>query len=242
MVTAKLWAGLGNQMFMIAAVIGYAKKHGLEYHIPPVTMNPRIWKTYFPNLANHNYKKNLPVIQIHEQQHSYQELEFKEEWRNCNIELIGYWQSEKYFEHCREYLLKLFEIKNQFKHGEVAIHIRRGDYLKYPDKHPVVSLMYIDEALSMPDFKGCGLNFYSDDPQWTIEHCGSCITGGDPFNTIKDMAEHEHQVISNSSFSWWAAWLNTNPDKIVIAPKIWFGPGNSHLDTKDLIPSSWIRI
>lgn len=52
----------------------------------------------------------------------------------------------------------------------------------------------------------------------------------------------KHNIIANSSFSWWAAWLNQNPDKIVVAPKVWLGPARADVDTTDLIPENWIKI
>jgi hypothetical protein len=53
------------------------------------------------------------------------------------------------------------------------------------------------------------------------------------------MSRCEHNIISNSSFSWWGAWLNRNPKKIVVAPAQWFGPGNAHLPEHDIIPKDW---
>ena len=91
----------------------------------------------------------------------------------------------------------------------------------------------------------------SDDIRWCriqlkpLELFGAVFTFSSEQEPIADLALMsccENNIIANSSFSWWSAWLNRNPDKIVIAPKLWFGPGNDHLKISDLLPDEWIKM
>ena len=130
----------------------------------------------------------------------------------------------------------------------VSIHIRRGDYLQSPNHHPVISLNYCMKAIKQfpRDYK---VVVFSDDINW----CKTEAFFGDKFKFIEGQTDIEdfylmsmcvNNIICNSSFSWWAAWLNSNPDKIVIAPMDdrWFGPAYDHFDTKDLYPEEWIKM
>lgn len=253
MVTTIPFAGLGNQLFMAAAVIGYAKKHGQEFHIPYTTKNPRFWKPYLKNLINKNYNPRLKPVVIKELSHNYNELPFNDNLKGFNVFLEGYWQSEKYFIDYRTDVLKAFGFNWHLNKGTVAIHVRRGDYLKYPDKHPVVTMEYLTKAihyfveLGYTDFK-----VFSDDIPWCKQNLNNqnpafkdllflFSTGNNELQDLHGMSTYEHQIISNSSFSWWGAYLGQNENKIVIAPKVWFGPGNSHLDSSDIIPETWLR-
>lgn len=239
-VYAKQYGRTGNNLFQKAAAIGYAEKHGMAYDLR---------KSGPPSC----YHKHV----IQEAGHHYQELEFDPEFRNeYAIVLDGYWQSEKYFAHCRGEVLKAFNYKwRPISEEFCSIHVRRGDYLKYPDKHPVVTEDYLDQAIAYM-VHNVGINrfmVFSDD----IEYCqqlmpafsanGStfiyAMNGADTEDLVR-MSECRHHIISNSTFSWWGAWLNQNQDKVVISPSKdnWFGPGNVHLDTSDLIPESWIQI
>lgn len=247
--TCKLWAGMGNQMFMISAVIGYAKKHNMDYFIPQKTIAPNVWKACF----NHFPKTFDPIkpfkgfYTYKEPEHSYSQIPYRP-----NITLEGFFQSEKYFSHCRQDILDAFQIPYKKLDGFVSIHVRRGDYLQYRDKHPPVTYEYIKEAVLF--FIEKGYNSFvvcSDDLKWCrvmfkgLEIYGAAFTYSTTGDAIQDLALMsccEHNIIANSSFSWWAAWLNQNPDKIVIAPKIWFGEGNAHLNTKDLIPDTWLKL
>lgn len=243
-VTCKLWAQLGNQAFMIAATIGYARKHGLDYFIPQQTIAPHVWKTYFPQFPTGKPKPHYFLYK--EPEHSYNDIPLKE-----NIILEGFFQSEKYFAHCRQEIIDSFQIPYKKLEGFVSLHVRRGDYLKYPDKHPVITYEYIAEAVKY--FLVRGYNSFvvcSDDIKWCrvnlkpLELFGAVFTFStetEPINDLALMSCCEHNIIANSSFSWWSAWLNQNPEKIVIAPRIWFGSGNSHLSTKDLIPETWLK-
>jgi len=141
----------------------------------------------------------------------------------------------------------------------VSIHVRRGDYLNFPDKHPILPLEYYKEAIKYiieqekwkpEEFE---IFVYSDDPDWCMKNFTKEVFGYDcfiqhtdehPENDLYAMAMCQHNIIANSSFSYWGAILNPNPNKIVCAPTYqkWFGPGNKHLETNDLLLPSWAQI
>jgi len=233
-VYAKQYGRLGNNLFQKAAAIGYAMKHGLEYNLSP------------------KIPKSDSIFPISELAHNYQELPYHFTLRWDDIVLDGYWQSEKYFSRCREEVLKAFGFPWELKKGWCSIHVRRGDYLKYPDKHPVVTMDYITKAIeTIVDQAGVGkFLVFSDDLPWCVanfSHLGYYFYYSESRTPEQDMAYGsccEHNIISNSTFSWWQAYLNQNPGKVVISPSKdnWFGPGNKHLDTSDLVPDSWIQI
>lgn len=244
--TCKLWARMGNQMFMISAVIGYAVKHKMDYFIPDKTIAPHVWPTYFPQFPK--APKFFEKMFIYKEAgHNYTEIPY-----NYSICLEGYFQSEKYFSHCRQDIVNAFQIPYKKAEGFVSIHVRRADYLQYADKHPPVTYEYIKEAVLMFIEKGYkSFVVCSDDLKWCrvmfkgLEVYGAVFSyssTNDPIQDLALMSCCEHNIISNSSFSWWAGWLNQNEDKIVVAPKIWFGPGNAHLSTIDLLPESWITL
>lgn len=245
MVTTKLFAGLCNQMFMISAAIGYAKKHGIKYFLPPTTIAPHVWPTYFPQFPTQRCPPHYFTYK--EPEHCYNEIPFYE-----HIQLEGYFQSEKYFSHCRQDILDAFQIPYKKMEGYVSIHVRRGDYLLYKDKHPVVTIEYITDAVKFFLDKG-RKNFIvcSDDIKWCriqlkpLELFGAVFSFSSGHGPIEDLALlscGEHFIGSNSSYSWWAYYLNRNPDKIGIFPKVWFGPGNSHLSVRDLYPEGVIKL
>lgn len=245
MVTCKLWAQTGNQMFMLSAMLGYAKKYNVNFFAPPTTIAPNVWPTYFPQFPTQRCPQHYFTYK--EPDHSYNEIPFHE-----HIQLEGFFQSEKYFSHCRQFILDSFQIPWKQLDGFVTIHIRRGDYLNYPDKHPVVTYEYISEAVK--HFISFGYkNFVvaSDDIKWCriqfkpLELYGAVFSyssGNGPIQDLALLSCGEHFIGSNSSFSWWAYYLNRNPNKIGIFPETWFGPGNSHLCTKDLYPEGVIKL
>jgi hypothetical protein len=182
---------------------------------------------------------------------------------SSDIYIMGLRQSEKYFKPFEK------EIRSDFKfeadkivhlsaitgkintEPSVALHIRRGDYLAKISLE-VLGLMpaeYYHSAVSIINDKITNPTYYifSDDINWAKEnlHLPNAIYVSvnitkTHFEDMYLMSQCRHNIIANSSFSWWAAWLNNNPDKIVIAPKKWFNKGPK--DTQDLIPESWIKI
>lgn len=182
---------------------------------------------------------------------------------SSNTYLQGYWQSEKYFLLYKDIIVQDLTIKASYTEhlkekareiqlqNSVAIHIRRGDYNqpKLQEYHGLLEASYYNNAIDyllslIPDIK---IYFFSDDPIWVksniqIQSNSEFISGTLTKNHIEDfylMSQCKHNIIANSSFSWWAAWLNNNPNKIVIAPKKWFNKAKHN--TSDLIPDTWIR-
>ena len=232
MITVTLHSGLGNQMFMVAATIGLAKKHNTIAKFQDPLSN---FKKYLYNL---NPLTHLDTISIgyRERSHNYNEIPFTE-----NMQLNGYFQSEKYFKHCRNDIIKLFGT-NESKINKTSIHIRRGDYLDNPNDFPTLPLNYYTSNMTVNK----EYLLFSDDIPWCKEAFKNYnnieySTNKTALEDIKLMSRCEHNIIANSTFSWWGAWLNQNPNKIIIAPKLWFGPGLKHVNTKDIIPNEWIK-
>lgn len=182
-----------------------------------------------------------------------------------NLYLTGYWQSEKYFKDIASILRKEFSSRNPLsprstvlqekmqRPGSVAIHIRRGDYVTNPQTnqmHGVMSLDYYRKAMDFIASRQEDVTYYifSDDVPWvrqnfTVSDRICIVEPDDSSQSYEDMllmSTCNHYIIANSSFSWWSAWLNSNPNKIVIAPNKWFN--KAEMDTTDLIPDNWIRL
>lgn len=169
----------------------------------------------------------------------YEPLQYKE---GCLYE--GFFQSAKWFDHNRKYLLdNVFKFiaprKNEF--DAVAMHVRRGDFLKLSDTHVVQQLEYYKQAMAMFP-KGTRFMIFTDDKKWCSENFDCKIQPERrDYMDIYLGASCKHQIICNSSFSWWMAYLNPNPDKIVIAPKNWFG-AKAGVSAKDIYCEKWITI
>lgn len=241
---------LGNAMFQCAMTIQYALKHGLDFHIPSYTDNKKWNPIYFPHLQNPNFNPHLPTVFVKEKTHAFHEVAFEENLRNKNIIFSGYWQSSKYFDWCREDLLKAFALPWN-PHNDISIHVRRGDYLQYPDKHPVVPREYYVEALKIFSLLGYKDAYvFSDDIPWCKAFFPT-LNSGFRFIYSEGKTEMEdligisncaHHINSSSTFSWWGAYANRNPNKRVITPKLWFVPGHNNLCVDDIIPSNWVKI
>ncbi|WP_044399014.1 alpha-1,2-fucosyltransferase [Lacinutrix sp. Hel_I_90] len=177
------------------------------------------------------------------------------------ILLNGYFQSEQYFLKYREEIIKDFSITSPLKPetkallqkvhktNAVSIHIRRGDFLKH-DVHNTFKEEYYKKAMKTIESKIDNPTYYlfSDDMPWVKLNFKSnfktvYVDFNDAQTAFEDlvlMSNCKHNIIANSSFSWWAAWLNTNPSKIVIAPEQWFN-GNKY-DYTDVVPETWVKI
>jgi hypothetical protein len=172
--------------------------------------------------------------------------------------LEGYWQSEKYFKGIETSIREAFvfkkDISDSVSHlsanmksvNSVSIHVRRGDYLKLQHVYEVCSADYYLKAVQVLSEKVSGspvLFVFSDDIDWCKENLNfqadlHVVQTGDPYKDLFLMTQCRHHIIANSSYSWWGAWLNAHPDKIVIAPKKWY----HHKQSPDIYPQNWITI
>lgn len=182
-----------------------------------------------------------------------------------NVYLDGYWQSEKYFSSIKSKLRKKFTFKriidshnlhlinNIKKTNAVSIHIRRGDYLSNSKANSffgVCPLSYYHNAVNFmssnvndptfyifsDDISWAKKNFKIDKPHYFLDH----NSGKRNWVDMNLMSLCNHNVIANSSFSWWGAWLNSNPNKIVLYPSKLFN--NINIDSSDYCPASWKSI
>lgn len=182
-----------------------------------------------------------------------------------SIHLAGYWQSEKYFKGIRETILEDFtpahslsghnqEIAEEIQNSNsVGVHVRRGDYVvdrKTNEYHGVCGPDYYRRAVEIIAKKVSEPVFYffSDDMGWVKKNLKTRFknvyvdwnTDDHSYVDMVLMSHCKHNILANSSFSWWGAWLNRNKDKIVVAPKKWFQ--DPSVDTRDLIPGGWIKV
>ena len=183
--------------------------------------------------------------------------------RGDNQYLDGYWQSPRYFEAIRSELLTELTLKDPLcpagatlatqmqNTPSVSLHVRRGDYLSNPRVRAgfgVCSLPYYEAAIAKLRALVPGATFFifSDDLAWVKEQLpvgdSAVFVEGDGLDDAQElwlMSQCQHNIIANSSFSWWGAWLNDNPDKIVVAPTPWF---DKEPYDKDLLPTAWILL
>lgn len=233
---------MGNFLFQAATAIAYATQYGLEYTLPNTTKNPTWNPIYLQHLVNPKWDPSLPEVKLTEVAFCHQRLPFKNGWRDFNIILDGYWQTEKYFKEFRREVLKAFNFNWNPMIGTVSVHVRRTDYIKLAHKHPQVTVDWYLSA--MGKFPRSRFIFFSDDIAWCRDNFGyrEDVTFSSSHSEVDDlvhMSECEHHICSSSTFSWWGAWLNQNPEKRIIIPKQWFMPGHGGLDTKDIVPAEW---
>lgn len=182
-----------------------------------------------------------------------------------NTYLVGWWQNENYFKDIRQTLLQEFVPKkiSAFTKGllkqidneqAISIHVRRGDYISNKNankEHGLAPIDYYKQAIKLMDNKLKGSHYYifSDDLEWCKENLllgkdAVFVDGNGADRACEDiylMQHCRHNIVANSSFSWWGAWLNNNPDKIVIAPMVWFQNSQTDAET-EIVPNAWTRL
>jgi Glycosyl transferase family 11 len=181
------------------------------------------------------------------------------------VYLDGYWQSDRYFSDIAGVLRQEFTVAAPLDRenealaagidavNAVSLHVRRGDYVADPATnrfHGVCSPDYYQRAVDYVTTRvGVPHLFvFSDDQQWTRANLRFAVpmtfVDANPpdcgYRDMRLMARCRHHIVANSSFSWWGAWLNSSREKIVVAPRRWFGASSNN--TRDLIPPDWVRL
>lgn len=262
-VTIDIKGGLGNQLFQLVTAYVYGLDHNKLLQVVKKQQSPSVfnsrttyWDTVFKHIETLN--KRFPI------NHRYTQPGFAYTQipkMDGNVALDGYFQSYKFFDHRRDDVVGLLHFDeeecqrliNRYRGDKelVSVHFRRGDYKKLQHYHNVLTLDYYKKAFS--NFDGVDyLVFCEEEDKPVIE---SELKGNFP-NTqfqfsLNDVADYtqlymmslcDHNIIANSSFSWWGAYLNNNPNKKVIAPSKWFEHSGLRNQTGDIFMDGWIRI
>lgn len=180
-------------------------------------------------------------------------------------DFAGWYQTEKYFSAIEPIIRREFRFHddidyvvqtfiNEIRAGDpaplVSLHVRRGDYVKHSNKFRILAPAYYREALRsllVPAGLQPKVLIFSDDQEWCrnslqLTDCQTVFVNSvSHWHDLCAMAKCDHHIIAASSFSWWGAWLNPAPNKVVIAPRPWFNSGLPY-DTSDMLPDGWIQL
>jgi Glycosyl transferase family 11 len=229
-----------------------------------IAQTKQIRKLAEPAAIRRLLDRNKPYFRksIYYEPHFHYDPNFRK--ASFDIILDGYWQSEAYFNEVAERVRQDFAIsapltsptKEMAKKigaaNSVSLHVRRGDYVSDArtfNHHGVCEPAYYTKAIAaLKDRLGeMEIFVFSDDIDWVKENISAEFpmtfvnhAGRQDYEDLYLMSLCRHNIIANSSFSWWGAWLNANPDKLVIAPSRWFN--DSMADTRDLLPADWIKL
>ena len=241
---------LGNQMFMIAAVLGIGAENNIE-----VCFSNWVYSEYFENSLNY---KTIEIDKtILEDENDKFELDI-----NTNYNFSGYFQSERYFIKHENIIRHFFTLKDEYNklvdnfdyNNTCAIHVRRGDYVG-GNLHDILCGKenlnnYLKKAIPKIYDNTSNTRFivFSDDINWCrnnidLSNC-EFVEQQDIIVNMYMMLRCENFIITNSTYSWWAAWLNPNKNKKVVCPYPWLlGSHNDYpLIKKYIYPENWIKI
>jgi hypothetical protein len=247
--------GLGNQMFQYAYGRYLSVKFDAELFIDKSFYNNQGTVVREFSLQNFNIKLNNNInhnANYYMLNDSYMHQDIIQK---SNYYLNGYWQSEKYFIDIKDIIKEDFKPSNEttnklyLKYPElqktcVSLHVRRTDYIGMNGYYVIQENEYYNKAMSIiGDYDY--LFIISDDIEWCKSNLkyNNCIyvDGNTDIEDMYLMSLCKHNIIANSSFSWWGAWLNNNPEKKVIAPIKWFGE-HVNINSSEIIPNDWIKI
>lgn len=268
MLTIRLSGRFGNYLFQIAAGATLAHQLGEEFQVLVAPDDEAIAQGESDTMWNYLQKFHQTIFSqvtfIREApkgvpMYSWRDFPYKSipYVQGQNLIIDGYYQSYKYLSD-EVYIRQLYAMPTSIReklhahYGQlidgafICLHVRRGDYLRLPHRFSVCSADYYYKALELIG-GDLPVLIISDDLPWCRKHLrGSRIHYADLSTSMLEdfylQTLATHNIISNSSFSWWGAWLNPHPEKIVIYPTPWFGPHSRHYDTCDLCPPEWIAL
>jgi hypothetical protein len=271
MITIELMGGLGNQLFQIFALIGYSMDNKTSFYIEDKEIIYGDRKTYYWDTFLSNIGKFIkPTVEyeaiVREKGFNYKPLP-KLTNKKQIVKMMGYFQSHKYFDNHYNNIIKFLKLdekrvpyKDNYDYQyTISLHFRVGDYKELPEHHTLLTPIYYIKALQHISAETGRTNwqvlyFCEDEDIEYVDKQIAIINEELPElsfikieSTYSDwqqmliMSLCEHNIIANSSFSWWGAYFN-NKKNIVCYPKTWFGPKQGVKDMSDLFPLSWAQI
>jgi hypothetical protein len=248
--------GLCNQMFQIAAVLSYATDNDYRAIFPDILhagYGP-YKDTIFNKLDITSYNEDDVELEFNQPGFEYCDIPIQN-----NIRMHGYFQSERFFENNKQLIYDTFKpnprvidyIGNKYNSildDSISCHVRLSDYVNLQDHHPILlKTNYYKNAISNTSHKN--ILIFSDDigqckqsgifSEWSDRV--TYIEGESDIIDMYTMSLCNDNIIANSTFSWWGAWLNNNSKKRIYYPDIWFGPAKT-FNIKDMIPSNWTEV
>ncbi len=284
MISIRVQGGLGNQLFMIFAAITYGMKHNVktifEYYYQ-VAARHTYWETLLDgfkmfttaNPSNGLSNEEISKFSLYmEKDFIYNEIP---NFGETNTYMIGYFQSFKYFEECKQQIYSIMRLSEkkqivfdkypQYMDAEktlISMHFRMGDYKQKRYYHPVMNYEYFEASLDyiMENKKEtksvCVLYFCEQEDNEYVQSKMALLYAKYPMieymkvdDSIEDydqlllMSGCQHNIMANSSYSWWGSYLNDYESKIVCFPSKWFGEYYEHMYShKDMMLESWVKI
>jgi len=266
MLTVEVMGGLGNQLFQIFTMIGYSLRHNIPYYIergiPSRHDRPFYWDSLLITLSS-KLRDKRPIRVLSESTFHYKEIPYMTQ----HFKLYGYFQSYKYFNDQQQDIIQLLDIQNHKlkmsqpnDNNNVSLHFRIGDYANIQHHHPIMVTEYYIRCLKcLVDDTGRDnwniLYFYEENNKDIVTQKIETIKQSFPNLTFEAISSHykdyeqmlimsncQHNIIANSTFSWWGAYFNTNPEHKTYYPSKWFGPAQGNKKIDDLFPPDWVKI
>jgi hypothetical protein len=261
MIVSKIQGGLGNQIFQWAYGLNLSVINNTPLYLDISFYYNQLGSTKrefslnkFPNLEFSFFNDKNTNLKIINDDLNFKKLDYDS---NFDYYLNGYWASERYFEESKSKIKKLLSFdsnfinklntspyRDVFDKNIVSMHIRRTDYLTSGGFHALQTVDFYKSAIEiLNDYDS--IYVFSDDINWCKENLKFknilFVEGLDDIEDMWLMSLCKNNIISNSTFSWWAAWLNNNDNKKVIYPNKWYGD-NINISIENLISKKWIKI
>ena len=255
-ITSRLQGRTGNMMFQIAHGFAKSLEFNRQFIVPShESSSGHLEKTLFRKL-DFNFQRTPPEDISNHVFAPFHYINIEDPKIDVPTVYIGWYQSENYFLKYNEVIKDLFSPTLEFEERAKkdfpflgnsivgAINVRRGDYLTQPTRHPVITIDYINESLK--HLPSCDhILVLSDDIPWCRENIKIpnviFVDNYIDCDGLWLLSLCNHYIISNSTFSWWGAYLSRYINKTVIAPDTWFGPDIKEI-TEDLYGENWIKI
>lgn len=269
MITAEIMGGLGNQMHILFTLIAYSLNNKIAFYLEDKLpqIGPRTvvyWNNMFQHLAKFLKEPMAIGARIKEKNLNFSPLPKAK--KDITIKLFGYFQSFKYYELQKENILRFMKFdeiiepyKNLYDYSNsISLHFRLGDYKALQGFHPIMPILYYENALNtMISVTGNEnwqvLYFCEDEDIIHVEEQIGILSEKVPsvqflranpslhdWEQMIVMSLCQHNIIANSSFSWWAAYLNNHENKKVICPNVILGPeAKASIKLEDRYPESW---
>ena len=253
LISCNLMGGLGNQIFQAAHALAQGMKYNREVVFVPQSWTPMQGRQA-SNYVN-NIFRNLKFVDTIEGFEKVVEgpWEYIDIFpKDHNTVFDGYFQSSKNFLGFDEEIKKIFSPTKEFvnemyekypelkQENTLSIHVRRGDCFMNPDIHPIANEKYVERALNEIG-EYTHVFIFSDDKNWVKENLkfeNVTYVDDEDYREMWLMSLCKNHIMVNSTFSWWATFLNTNPNKKIVVPSIWFGPRGPQ-NYKDIYESNW---